>query len=1041
MIKMIKHSVIGILLLLITAGVSAQEAVIVKGKVYRADTKAPVSNASVLSVNAPKSAITAEDGSFTIQVNDKNAALIVEHNAYFKIKTALAGRTELNIYLLPTNSVMFTDIFTTPTGKKESVDKTGSSIAINKKDLNLGYASPDEALIGKIAGLQILNKSGMPGEGSWIMLRALRSMVTENTPLIVVDGMPYLPDQSSSKVIQGFSKNIFMPINLKEVESITLLKGADANSYGSLGSNGVLMIETEKATDLETKVMFHTVEGIGFMNKRIPLLDPVGFKNYIGDIGESAYTDLNALTEAYPFLKNDPDNHYNYLYDNNTDWQDEIYTTSVSTENLLKVKGGDAIANYTLSIGYLMNQGVIKNTEQTKYFTRFNSDINVTQRLKMFTSIGFNYSTHDLMEQGMIKQTNPILAALYAAPLASIYEQNSERINLPNFNSLLVSKFSTSNPSAVVSDVAARNKAYDLLINAGLSYQITGALRFNAMVGLYYNYTQESLFIPGRTSSAIAPSVIDYEIARNIVRHGVGEGLNYYGNGILQYNKTFDNIHSLNVALGYQMIMSKKEFDCGSGFNTTSDFYRSLSSVTTISRKIVGSLDEWNWMNTYLLADYNFKSIYSLGISAAVDASSSYGSNSGRFFVLPAVKAAWNLKSTAILRDMDAVSGLKLRGEYGMTGNSRYSSKLSRYYYTSISFRDIAGIVRAGLPNSNLGPEKVWNANVGLDFALVGNRFNLSIDLFEERTKEMLIEKHVGGGYGYDFIYDNVGEMRTRGAEVNLIANLIQTDHLGWTIGVNIATAKPEVISLGGPSESIVTFSDGTKLISKVGEMPYSFYGYQVEKVFTSRQEAKATGYVSHAGIPFEAGDIKFKDVTPDKVIDGKDMVNLGNPNPDFFGGFFTNIRYKNINLYANFTYSYGNEIYNAVRRGTESMTEFSNQTSVVARRWTYDGQSTDIPKASYGDPNGNSRFSSRWIEDGSYMKLKEITLSYQTGKKFLFFNSVKVYLTGENLLTFTKYHGLDPEFSYSYDPQMSGMDLGKVPLAKSGRLGFILNF
>lgn len=1036
---MTKYICSGIMFLFISLSVSAQELITISGKVLSADKKRPVTNAQVSSREAKSSVYTTEDGTFTMDVYKSNATLTIKAEKYFEKEVALLKRTKINVYLLPAKDVMYSDAYQSSEGRRKTTEKITTAVSIQQKDLSQGYMSTADALVGKIKGLRVQNKSSMPGEGSVVQLHGLRSLVAENTPLIVVDGLPYLPDLEVSPVITGFSKNIFAPTNLKDIESITLLKGADAAVYGSLGSNGVIVIETEKASDLETKIQFHTVEGIGFMNKKIPVMESEAFKNYIADIGETKYTDLNEMMDIFPFLKDDPNDHYNYKYDNNTDWQKEIYTPSVSSENILKVKGGDAIANYALSVGYLYNKGVVENTNRSKYYTRLNSNINITKRFKIFTTIGFNYGNHQLMEQGMSKETSPLLTALYKSPLLSVYEQNRFKQDLPNFNP--VQQFGISNPKSVVSDVAAKSKSYDVIVSIGGDYQLNPFINFQVQGGMYYNYTKEDMFIPGKSSGTIAPLMDG--LADNIVRSGTGEGNSYYIKGSARYSRVFNNKHDVSASIGYQLLTSKKEQDCGSGINTPSDFYQSLGNVTTAyKRDIVGYIDKWRWMDAYIIANYGYDYQYYIGVSAAVDASSSYGINSGRAFIMPTVNAAWKMENSSFLRDIDWIDQLTIRGEYGTNGNSRFSSKYGRYYYTSAPLRDVAGMIRAGLPNLQLKPEKNITANVGADFAITGNLLNISVDFYEERTKNMLIDKKMPAVYGYSVMHDNAGEMKTRGAEANVSVNLFAKKDFNWTVGANIATYKTEVVSLGEAKTRMIYFSDGSQLRTEAGQAPNLFWGFGTEKnVYASRAEADAAGMVSQGGRAFTAGDVKFVNLNGDNVINDNDMMTIGDPTPDFYGGFYTNLRYKGINLFANFTYSYGNDIYNAVRRSTESLSGWANQTQTAERRWTSDGQVTDIPKAVFGDPIDNSRFSSRWIEDGSYLKLKEITLSYETDRKILFFNRLKVYVTGENLLTWTKYSGLDPEFGYSYSPELTGIDLGKIPLAKAGKIGLILNF
>lgn len=1037
---------IGILLLMIGTGAFAQETEL-KGRVLNSVDRKPVAQAQISSAAAEKSVISDEKGEFTIKLSKQSTEIKVERNGFVTKSVFLGNRSNIEIFLMPMHAVRYSEIVDLPGGRIPASQKTGTTVTMNKKDLNLSNDTPDESLHGMIAGLQVKSKSGMPGEGAFVNMRGVRSLFSSTTPLIVVDGMPYLPDVTESDVINGYSRNIFMPVHLKDVENISLVKGNDAAMYGSLGSNGVILINTEKATDLETKVEFHTVEGIGWMNKRIPMLGAVGFKNYIGDVGETATSDLESLVGKFPFLKDDPGYHYNYVYNNDTKWQEEIYTPGITSENVLKVKGGDAIANYALSVGYLYNKGVIENTNLSKYFTRLNANMKITPKLGMFASVGFTYSDSKLMEQGMAYATNPLLTALHKSPLFGVYEKDQFGRQLGRFskieygeNNPAADAIGVSNPAAVLNDLEATSSAYDILVNAGLNYQMTSKLTFNALVGVYYNYNRENIFIPGKTSQAIAP-LLD-GIAKNTVRSGIGEGYNLYFNANGSYSDVFNDVHGLDATLGYQLITTNREYDYGTGINTSSDFYKTLGSVTgAYGKNFGGYIDIYNWMNIYAKAAYNFKKQLYASVGLAADASSSTGTNSDRFIFLPSASVAWDMKNSSFLADVSLVDQLTLRAEYAQLANSHYSSSFSRYQYNSKLYRDQTGIVRSNIPNSQLKPEINHNYNVGIDFATLGRKLNISVDLFQERTKDMLNQKSLASAYGFGYVYDNAGEIKTNGLEISAQAQLINRNGFEWVVGGNIAAYKSEVVSLGGVNEKVIEFSDGTMLINRVGETPYAFYGVKTEKVFASQAEADEAALKSHNGTRFNAGDMKYQDVDGNHMIDAKDRQILGSAAPDFFGGFYTSFRYKGVGLMANFTYSSGNDIYNAVRRSTESLAGYENQSEIASRRWTFDGQNTDVPRAMFGDPMGNARFSDRWIEDGSYVRLKYITLSYDFPGSVGFFKQAQIYVTGENLFTATKYLGLDPEFSYSYEPALQGIDMGKAPLARSVKLGVKLNF
>lgn len=1037
----IKRMGMSILMMFVVVGLAAQENIKVEGAVYHALSKKPLPNVQVSSLQSVKSVVTDENGKFCIEVRNKRSILLIRSFGYITQEIVPGKRTSVSVYLLPENTYLEGDGYQSMGVYHALKGARGTAVTLRQKDLNAAMNTPDEALPGKIPGVRAISKGGMPGEGAALFNRGIRSLSGENAPLIVVDGMPYLPNMDLSPSVNGFSRNIFLPVNLKEAGKISFLRGADAGMFGSLGSNGVLVIESENALDLETRVEFHTTEGISWFAKRLPLLNARQNKSFLADVGENKYSDPAVLLQKLPFLSDDPDNPTNYLYNHDTDWQDEVFAPAFVSENVLKVKGGDAVAKYMFTVGTQQNSGVIENTHLSKYFTRLTANVNFSQRLTAQIGASLNYNDYKLHEQGMVAATNPYLAALYQAPFMSVYKQayttGGVLVDLPFYNPVH-EELKLSNPVAAMKDISAGSRSYNVMVNIGFDYKITAFLTAKAMFGLYYDQDKDDIFIPGKNYHTIA-SLRD-SLAINTVRSTVSKQLNYYGRFGLYYNKPFNDWNDLQIYAGGQMLTSRKEYDAGEGANTPTDFYTTLEKVSE-GKLSSGDMDNWSWMNYYLNVDYSLARQLYVGGGVTLDGASSYGSNSGRWFAFPYVKGAWRMKESSWLKPVEWLSELTLRGEYSLSGNSRFSSKYSKYYYVSAPYIWTAGLYRKGLANSKLEPEKVSSSSVGLDFALVGNRVSVGVDLYRERTRDAVLDDVQPVVYGYPFRYDNTGELETEGVEVNFRFNVLHDKNWNWMLGGNIAHFKSEVKALGNENKRVIDYKDGAGLLLEKGKSPYLFYGNRAEKIFATSAEANNAGYRTQSGERFVAGDVMFFDRNGDKYINDDDKEAIGDPTPDFYGAFYTDLSYKHWNLYLNFTYSYGNDVYNAVRRSLGSMKDFSNQDRSVARRWTIEGQNTDVPRASYGDPHGNSRFSSRWIEDGSYLRLKEVTLSYDTGKKAWLFNSIRVYATGENLLTFTRYLGMDPEFSYSYDPRLLGMDMGKMPLARNIKVGLVLNF
>ncbi|HPR33574.1 MAG TPA: SusC/RagA family TonB-linked outer membrane protein, partial [Prolixibacteraceae bacterium] len=706
----------------------------------------------------------------------------------------------------------------------------------------------------------------------------------------------------------------------------------------------------------------------------------------------------------------------------------------------------DAIAKYDLSFGYLNHEGVVENTGLSRYNMRLNSSINISQKLDMFASMSLAYLDNKLQEQGIIPQTNPLLAALSKSPLLSPYRKDEYNNLLPDYASIrddegkIRISDAVSNPLALVNTGNVSNEGSDILMNMGVNYRLAQDLKLSGIVGLYNNYNRSEVFVPGVSSGAIMP--LKEGLALNTVRQGIRETFNMYYSLNGSYNKRFGLDHALDVVAGFQAMTIRKEFDAGEGRNTSSDFYKTLDNVNTIGRNFFGYIYKRNWMNAFLKAAYTYKELWSAALDFSLDGASSSGNETAQTGIFPAISVAAFLHNQPFLVNQSVVNRLVVRAEWVKTGNSDFDSNLSDYYYRNQVFRELSGIVRANIPNTGLSWENTTTLNAGVDFTGFRQRLDLSLDLYQKQSTDVILAKAISPAFGMGFIYDNMASIQNTGLELGVQAYLVHRPSFDWVVGGTFATNRNKVLSLGGETDKIIEFRDGTALITREGEALYSFYGYRSLGVFLNSESATGANLTDFAGQPFGPGDIHFSDENSDGVIDEADRVIIGNPNPDFFGCIYTSIRWGRLSVLANFTYSYGNDVYNGLRREYESMDDFGNQFASTERRWQREDQETDMPRAYYGDPMGNARFSDRWIENGSYLKLKELTLSVDLKRGDLnVFQGGSIYLTGENLWTLSEYLGFDPEFSYSYVPYKQGLDFAKVPLMRTVKLGFKLHF
>lgn len=1020
----------------------------IKGKVLSSDNK-PVADA-VVSCPGMKSVRTDKEGSFTLSNVKDGAVISIWHEGYYTKAEYLKGvpSTGITVYLIENDKTRYNETVNMPNGNINSDPSVTGVPTLSRKDFYKGSLSLDNALKGEVAGLNVITKSGMTGEGAYLQMQGVKSLIADNSPLFVINGIPYMPDQNISQIIGGYSRSVFQALNGQDIKNVTVLKGAQAAVYGSLGSNGVVLVETDQASavSMDTKISFSAIAGMNWNSKRIPLLNSTQYKSYLEDIGLTYYDNMEKFFNDFSFLSDPTANNAN-LYKFNTDWQDEIYRHSSTMDYLFRVEGGDNIAKYNISLGYLGDNGTLRNTKTDRYNAQINASVLVSKKFEIRANINAAYLNGKYQEQGMIEQTNPMLAAYRRSPLLSPYQSD--------YNGNLISDYSTywygaiqnedfmvSNPLAVVNTLKGKNRQYDINTNIRFIYHPLLNLSVNGVVGMYYNYNQEDAFVPGINDKAIVPFFDQYGKAENSVRTGTNHTFNmfYALNG--NYNLKLNEAHIFDFNLGWQALQTSYEYDAAFGRNSNNDFYQTMGDAQSLGKYFSGYNNKWNWMAFNTAADYTFDHVLKLGVSATLDGASSIGDDATRMTLYPAANAVLMAKQLKFLRNAKFINKLNLYAGYGLSGNSRFSSKYGKYYYTSRPYQTIAGIIRANVPNTELKAERDHNLNLGLETSLWNNRLQINFGYYDVKARNVLMEGVATSVLGTSPYYSNDAKINSNGIELSLNFSPIYNRNFKWTLGGTLTTLNNKVKGLGDLSQSILKLSDGAEIITRVGENPYAFYGYLTQGVIATTQEANQLALKNGSGIAYQAGDMKFVDQNGDGYINDADKVVLGSATPDYYGSFFNRFEYKHFALDMTFVYSVGNDAYNAVRRVTESGKDFSNQSTAQQRRWIMEGQITDIPRVNWNDNIGNNAMSDRWVEDASYLKLRNITLSYTWDKPlWKFIQGGTVFVTGENLFTITDYLGLDPEFSYSYSSAMQGVDYAKMVSPRSFKIGVNLKF
>lgn len=1003
------------IILLFSFQLKAQDTI--RGVIKEAATGMPLPGINI-SVPGYSAAITNEKGAFRIKVPSSDAVLTVSGPGYQVKEIVLKGRRNITAMLHEASFNSVYDDAVLPFGKQPKNRIIYSVSAVNADDKwQRVPVSPDAYLQGSVAGMNVIRRSGTPGIGAELFLRGYTSLYATNKPLIVVDGMIYDINEYGGSLIAGHVNNPLADIDVKDIDNFTVIKDG-TSTYGTKGANGVILITTSRAKELATRIDFSVSGGFNTAVTKLPVMGAGDYRVYLSDLFKN---------EKEPYMNDNPNPDY-YRYHYNTDWQKKVMSNSYNQQYYLKVSGGDDIATYGLSLGYLKQAGITDNTNLGRYQTRFNADLNLSSRLKASVNLAFTSNQQRLKDQGIANKTNPLYLGLIKAPFLPTQVVSDDGIESPSLADYDI--FNVSNPVALIQSMQAVNKNYRFSGSVNFRYQLNKSISLHTLLGITYDKVRENFFIPQK---GIAPDTAVNSVIYNRSGSNVQRYYALYNDTRFSYDHTF-NQHHLSANAGVRFNNNNSEADYGLGYNSATDEFISVGMGQSQLRQVGGGIGKWNWLNTYINADYTLLNRYFLSFNMAVDGSSRFGKQAPgalgigqyKYAVMPSVAAGWLVSSEPFLSGIEL---LKLRVSYGKVGNDDIGNYAARQYYVSQNLLGMQGLVRGNIGNPYLKWESVEKLNAGVDVSFLHERLNISADVFSNRTKDMLMVEPVESVTGFKSIITNNGGMQTHGFELAINSRIVDRV-LKWDMGLNLATYKNKITKIPG-DRILTTYADATYLTEK-GQAANLFYGYKTNGVFTSDAEAQSAGLIT----PFKGGDMRFIDKNGDHVIDENDRQVIGNPNPSFTGMFSNMLSFKRWELDAIFTFISGNDIYNYTRANIESMKDAGNQSLAMVNRWRADGQVTDIPRAVWGDPAGNARFSDRWIEDGSYLRLRTLSLTYSLPLKRGAIKYVKISAAGNNVFTLTHYLGYDPEFSASGSLFTQGIDVGLEPQFRTIQLG-----
>lgn len=974
----------------------------------------PLTNVSVLVKGTTLGTVTREDGTYSISV-PSNARLLVISSVNMEPKeVSIGNQTSVNTSLTSANSSL-SEVVVVGYGTTSRKNLTSSVSKIGAKEIeNLPIQGPDQALRGRAAGVTVTQSSGTPGSSINVVIRGAGSISASNQPLYVVDGIPLNIGSYSQLGAGGQVLNSLSDINPNEIESFEVLKDAAATAvYGSRAANGVVIITTKRGKNAKTAVNFNTYYGTSSAYKT---LEPLSGPEHVALVQEEVRNRFGSTIKPSQIglqgLDGAPESYSTNI------WQDEIFRNAAIKSYDVNLRGGNDKTKFFIASSLFDQEGIILGSGFKRYNVRLNLDNNVTDKLKVGTSIGFSRSVSN-----RIQNDNNIYGVLSTALLLGshipVYNPDGTFGRDPNA--------SIENPVANATLPTNDVKNNRLLANAQVEYQIIPSLSFKTVVGIDYVTFREQNFIP---STHIQGAGV-----KGDGREGYSEEINLTNENILTYKKSF-GVHDITVTgvASFQESKFESIFARAQNFPGNEILRLSAGSIRTSATSdgssygIIGYLGRIN---------YGLMDKYLFSASVRRDGVSRFGRDK-RYGTFPAFSAAWRVSQEKFLENLRFISDLKLRASYGIAGNSSFSDFGSLPLVAGgANYLQSAGLAPTQLGNPDLGWEEAEQKNVGIDLGLLRSRINVTADYFIKTTKNLLLGRPLVGSSGFTTINQNIGSVENKGFEFGLNTVNITNSNLTWSTNFNITFPENKIKKLAG-----TPFASGFASWVEEGQALGSFRGYRVVGIFQTQAEIAAAPTQSSSTRP---GDIQFADLNKDGAITSADQEILGNANPDFYGGLTNSVSFKGFELSAFLQFVSGNSIYNNTRAFYEGMNSIFGSSKTTLNRWTPTNPSTEYPRAVFGDPNNNRRTSTRFLEDGSFMRLKNIVLSYGLPSNItskLKIQKARIYVQGENLKTWTGYKGFDPEVStFSITNTAPGTDFLTFPQARTFTAGLNITF
>lgn len=980
-----------------------------------------------------KGTTTDVSGSYSIAVPDKNAVLVYSFTGYLLQEITVGSRSVIDVKL-EVDSKTLDEVVVVGYGTQRKVDLTGAVGSITNKDIvSRPYTNPDQILGGRVSGVHIANRSGDPGAPIDVRIRGVGT-TGNNQPLWVIDGVPIVQTSNITVNTASYTEsNPLAGINPADIESMDILKDASAAAiYGARAANGVVIITTKRGKEGRTSATYDGYYGIQYVpqNRRLTMLNTDQYIALQKDLGR----DFSKFSGKPTF-----------------DWQDAIFQSGAVRNHNMTISGGTQTLNFNIAGGYLGQDGVEKGQDFQRYSFKANVDAKVGKYLK-FGESALITATDRLTqsEGGNFAAFNGARNAPYfqAYDASGNYNESNgttrgDGANAANYLWATDTKY---NETRVKSRKILGNVYGEFEPIEGLKYRLTVGLDYNVADGFFFQEKEPLNFgtagTPNRSSLLVQERPI--EQTTNITN-------------TLTYHKKFGK-SDLTFMAGYE----ETNFRFDKVRLQGRDLFNSNIRFASVATTVAGANEADIWALRGLLGRvfYSYDDKYLLTANVRRDESSRF-SKENRAGIFPSVSVGWKINKENFLSNVSAIDDWKIRASWGQSGNQFTGQNFAYLPSLTTTIFYVAGdgqtVVRGPSPtvfaNKDLKWETSTQVDFGTDLSLYKGKISITADYFQKTSNDVLLSLPIPMSSGYFLPADaNLGQIKNKGFEF-AIDYRNRAGALKYSIGANITTVQNEVTSLGGIPEIISGTGGGQTHRTSVGEPIGYFYGYKTNGIYQSQAEIDADKTVDANSAKRSPGDIRFVDVNGDGKIDANDRTNIGSSIPGFYYGINGSLGYKNFDLSILFQGVGDVKIYNSARAGLEGMRDGNNQLATVLERWTTTNPSATMPRATADDPNSNSRYSDRWIENGSYLRIKNLQIGYTIPASALdklpgkFLSGSRVFVGAQNLLTLTKYKGYDPEVTRGASFQKgefslaNGQDSGGSPQPTIVQFGWQLNF